>query len=365
MNKKDFSFKKRLSLDLFREYRKTEIAIHELQYLFWECTCRCNLECLHCGSDCSSISHIPDMPVSDFLKVTEQVKSKYDPHKIMIVITGGEPLMRKDIETCGKNLAAQGFPWGIVTNGVLLSEQRLKSLINSGLRSVTISLDGLEDSHNWLRNSNSYKSVIKAIKIVSSGESLVFDVVTCLNQRNFSELDMLKELLISMNVKRWRIFTISPIGRAENCPEMIISGDQLKYLMEFIKKTRKGNLITASYECEGFVGKYELDVRDGFFFCRAGINVASVLNDGSISACPNIDHGFAQGNIYSGNFIEIWENRFQTMRNREWMKTGICESCDVFKWCNGNGFHLRKPGTDELLTCQYNLLQQSHPWDNN
>ena len=92
------------------------------------------------------------------------------------------------------------------------------------------------------------------------------------------------------------------------------------------------------FSCEGFTAKYETEVRDGFFFCRAGINIASVLVDGSISACPNIDREFAQGNIYNDNFMDVWENRFDIMRNRKWMKTGICKNCKMFKWCRGNGF---------------------------
>ena len=52
----------------FRKFKKLEIELHELNYLFWECTTRCNLNCLHCGSDCSKDSSFPDMPIDDFLK---------------------------------------------------------------------------------------------------------------------------------------------------------------------------------------------------------------------------------------------------------------------------------------------------------
>jgi len=356
MNRGDIPIKKRLGLNVFREYRKTEISLHELQYLFWECTHRCNLECIHCGSDCKQNTLIPDMPAADFLQVTGQIKTQFNANKIMIVFTGGEPLVRNDIELCGTELIKQEYPWGIVTNGVLLTRQRLNSLINAGLSSITISLDGLESSHNWLRNSKCFDNVIRAVKLTVEQKELILDIVTCINQKNYGELNDIKELLISLGVNRWRLFTISPIGRAKDNPDLALTNHQFKDLMEFIKKARLGKLIEVNYECEGFVGKYEMEVRDGFYFCRAGINIASVLLNGSISACPNIDNRYSQGNIYKDNFLDIWNNQFKPMRQRDWMKTGICENCKVFKWCNGNGMHLRNHGLNNVLSCQYNML---------
>ena len=99
-----------------------------------------------------------------------------------------------------------------------------------------------------------------------------------------------------------------------------------------------------------------MEVRDGCYFCRAGINVASVLVDGSVSACPNIDSRYSQGNIYKNRFLDIWNNQFDIMRRRGWMRTGICKQCEVFKWCEGNGMHLRDFETKNVLCCQYNML---------
>ena len=91
------------------------------------------------------------MPAADFLKVAERIKEQYNPNDVMIAITGGEPLVRKDMEEVGLKLNKMGFPWGMVSNGILLNQERLESLINAGMGSLTISLDGLEDNHNWLR----------------------------------------------------------------------------------------------------------------------------------------------------------------------------------------------------------------------
>ena len=108
--------------------------------------------------------------------------------------------------------------------------------------------------------------------------------------------------------------------------------------------------IDLSYGCEGFLGNYELSVRDYPFFCQAGINVASVLNDGSISGCLSIRSNYNQDNIYKDSFVDIWNNEFQIYRNRNWMKTGECASCKMWKYCEGNGMHLRDDH-EGLLLC--------------
>ncbi|HOT88778.1 MAG TPA: TIGR04133 family radical SAM/SPASM protein [Bacteroidales bacterium] len=357
MEKKSIPLKKRIALNIFSKYIKVQTIQHELSYLFWECTLRCNMNCLHCGSDCRKDALTKDMPFTDFLKVINNISTKVNPHKTMIVITGGEPLLRKDLELCGKELYKLGFPWGIVSNGYNLTKERFQSLIDSGMRSITISLDGFASSHNWLRGKpDSWEKAMKAIQMIVKAHDPVYDVVTCVNQKNIHELDRLKDLLIEEGVNKWRIFTIFPIGRATENPLLDISDSQFKMLMEFIKKTSEENKINISYGCEGFLGNYENEVRNGFFFCRAGINIASVLADGSISACPNINHQYIQGNIYNHDFWDVWNNKFQVMRNRDWTKKGICAKCDVYKWCKGNGMHLHSPDKKDVLRCHYKMI---------
>jgi len=353
-------FRKRLALNLFRRYRKNETIIHNLNYIFWECTLRCNLDCLHCGSECKKDANVKDMPSADFLRALDEVSEIIEPNKTMIVLVGGEALVRDDIEDVGLKLYEKGFPWGVVTNGMLLNQKRLDSLLNAGLRSITVSLDGLKDSHNWLRrNERSFDNALNAVKLLSTVPDLTYDVVTCVNQRNFDELEQIKEMLIDAGLKKWRVFTIIPIGRAKEQEMLQLPPNQFKALFEFIKKTREEGRIKLNYGCEGFLGNYEREVRDYFFFCRAGINVSSVLCDGSIAACPDMRENFIQGNIYHDNFKDVWENRYQIYRNKDWAKTGICKDCEHWKHCEGNGMHLRHEKTGELLFCHLERLKQA------
>ena len=345
------SLRKRLALRLHDSFRHNEAKTHNLTYLFWEATLRCPLSCLHCGSDCRQESGVKDMPVRDFLKAVRQIVPIVDPHRTMIVLTGGEVLVRRDIEEAGIALYEMGFPWGIVTNGYLLTPQRLQSLLNAGMRACTVSLDGLEESHNWLRqNPDSFRRAVEAIRLLPRTD-LRHDVVTCVNNRNFDELPRIKQLLIDCGIKEWRIFTIFPIGRAADNPELQLPDEKFKAVFDFIESTRKEGKIKLNYGCEGFLGDYEMKVRDNLFFCRAGINVASILVDGSISACPDLRGRYIQGNIYEDDFADVWQNRYQIMRDRSWTKVGECAECEFFNHCEGNGLHLRNEEKNELAFC--------------
>ena len=351
------SLRKRLALEVARKIRENNKELHPLRQLFWECTLKCNISCKHCGSDCKSSAESKDMPAEDFLRVIDSITPSVNPNQVNIIITGGEPLMRNDLEQVGLALYRRGYPWGIVSNGLALTRDRLKRLMAAGLHAITISLDGLEDSHNWLRgHSNSFLRASEAIKMLVHESELEWDVVTCVNHKNYHQLEEMKKYLYTIGVRRWRVFTIFPVGRAAQHPEFQLTDEEFTGLMEFIKTTRKEKRINLQYACEGFLGNYEGDVRDHFYSCTAGISVASILSDGSISACLSIRSNYQQGNIYQDDFMDVWNNRFQPFRNREWMRTGICADCKLFRYCEGNGMHLRDDEGNLLICHQKRIL---------
>ena len=356
MNKKP-ALRKRIALELFRKIRKNRTTLHELHTLFWECTLRCNVSCRHCGSDCRVVANHPDMPVEDFLKVVDGITPFVNPNKVLVIFTGGEALVRKDIEACGLELYHRGFPWGIVSNGMLLTRERIDSLLAAGLHSLTVSMDGFEEAHNWLRrHPKSYENVLNAVRMLVDEKEIIWDIVTCANKKNLHDLPAFRDFLIDMGVKRWRIFTIFPVGRAAELPELQLSDEEFTSVLDFIRDTRKEGKIHLSYGCEGFLGGYEAEVRDNFYQCNAGIGVASVLADGSISACPSIRANFHQGNIYKDDFMDVWNNRFKPFRDRSWAKKGICSDCKFFRYCEGNGMHLHDDDGN-LLFCHYHRIK--------
>ena len=340
----------------FRTFRRAETHLHELNYLFWECTTRCNLNCHHCGSDCRMDSTHPDMPLEDFLGALDTINKPAN--GFIVALTGGEPLLRKDLEAAGMEIRKRGMRWGMVSNGHLYNRKRHISLLNAGMGALTISVDGLEESHDWLRNkSGSFARVDRAIELAVDSKRLNFDVVTCVNRRNRNELPSIYNYLHAKGVKAWRLFTIIPIGRAKENPELILADSEFKEMLDFIAERRMRGNIDVKFSCEGYVGAYESKVRDTPFFCRAGINIGSILIDGSISACPNIDSSFIQGNIYKDNFHQIWETKFTPFRDRSWNRIGACSDCKDYAKCQGNGFHNWQGDKSTPLICHKGKLE--------
>lgn len=227
---------------------------HPLEQLFWECTLRCNLSCRHCGSDCAKDLTATEMPLQDFLAVLDEIAEHQSPSTVMVSTVGGEPLVRRDIVECGREIKRRGFQWGMVTNGYLLDEAMMQSLADAGIDSMAIDLDGLHDEHNWLRNNeHSFDRALRAIELMKQVEGLEWDVITCVHSRNINNLESTKRLLIDAGVKHWRCFTIVPMGRAAGQEELQLTDIQFRDLLNFIVKTRLEGDIDINYAVRDFL----------------------------------------------------------------------------------------------------------------
>ena len=290
MSRRRLGLRKRLALNIFSDLYSSAVAEHRLDTLFWECTLRCNLSCRHCGSDCRVDPGVQDMPIEDFLKVLdEEVTPHVDPAQVLIIFSGGEVLVRPDLERAGAEVTRRGYAWGMVTNGLGLTESRFRSLLDAGLRTVSVSLDGFEREHNYIRcNPLSYERALGALRMIVREPSLACDVVTCVTGAMVPRLGDFCGMLVAEGLKHWRLFSIFPMGRAKDDPSLRTTDEQFRAMLEFIRQTRREGRIDVSYACEGFLGGYETEVRDHFYQCAAGVSVASIRVDGAISGCTSI-----------------------------------------------------------------------------
>ena len=96
--------------------------------------------------------------------------------------------------------------------------------------------------------------------------------------------------------------------------------------------------------------------RSDFYQCAAGVSAASIRVDGAISGCTSIRANFHQGNIYRDSFWDVWQNRFDKFRDREWARKGECADCKMWRFCLGGGMHLHDD-QEHLMYCHYKRLQ--------
>jgi radical SAM enzyme (rSAM/lipoprotein system) len=337
-------------------FHRSQRQLHDLRFLFFELTHECNLDCLHCGSDCRKGAADTPLPAEEVLRVLTEIKAHLDPRRITITLSGGEPLCYPDLFGLGREITTLGYPWGMVTNGYAWNREDASSARRAGLRSVTVSLDGLSAEHDWLRNRpGAFERAAATLRILLAEPFWqALDVVTCVNRRNVDRLVELHDFLRDLGVPAWRCFTISPIGRAAGSEDLFLTRHEFLRMLDTIRTLRSRGDMSVSYSEAGYLGpRHEEGIRDFPYFCRAGINVAGVMVNGDILACPNIDRRLRQGNIAHDSFIEVWNHRYAAFRDRAWMKQGECRNCREWRYCQGNSLHLWDLDRSCTKLCHY------------
>lgn len=349
-------------LTLMKNYREQELKRHTLIDLFWECTLTCNANCKHCGSSAEKRKYDGELTTEEIKSAFRQIAEDMDASKILINVTGGEPLVRKDLcEVMEYATNELGFHWGMTTNGILLTEENIEKLRKANMETVSVSIDGLEETHNKFRGvPNSYSIIINNIKnLKKAGFVKHIQVTTVFHKENINQLEELYEIMLSLGLDSWRLVSMDPIGRANENDDLLLNGEEIKKLLDFIKSKKKDKRLELTYGCPGFLGlEYEKEVRRYYFNCRTGINVASILYNGDLFVCPNVPRikELIQGNIRTDNFKSVWDNKYKEFRTKERTKCDECKKCEYWDYCLGGAYHTWNFDENKQNKCTYNMI---------
>ena len=141
----------------------------------------------------------------------------------------------------------------------------------------------------------------------------------------------------------------------------MLNGKEIRQLLDFIKSKKNDKRLELTYGCPGFLGlDYEKEVRKHYFYCRTGINVASILYNGDLFVCPNVPRikRFIQGNIRTDNFKDVWDNKYREFRNKDRTKCEKCGKCEQWEYCLGGAFHTWNFTDNEQNKCTYNMINE-------
>ncbi|RKM54320.1 radical SAM protein [Butyrivibrio sp. X503] len=314
-----------------------------LRQLFFELTLNCNEHCWHCGSRCGEVQ-ANEMNPQEWKDILDQIKDDFKGSLPQINVTGGEPLLYSGFEEVMSYAHSLGFRWGMTSNAIVITPEVAQMLKRCGMNTISVSIDGLPNSHDKIRGlPGAYERAMAGIQNLIDLEC--FDqimVTTVVNHRTISELDELYEIMCGIDIDTWRIMGIEPIGRALDHPELLLTDEDQRSLMEFIRDKRADNM-PVEYGCCHYLGlDYEREVRDSYFFCMAGVTVASITVTGDVYGCLDIDRtqpGVIQGNIHERRFSDIWKNEFKGFRYDRSVDNEKCSNCASRKYCMGGAFH--------------------------
>lgn len=351
-------------LNLFSKYRENAVNLHRLEDLFWEATLTCNAKCKHCGSSAETKEYKDELSTEEIKNALKQAADNYDASKILINVTGGEPLVRKDLfEVMDYATNTLGFHWGMTTNGILIDDAVIDNMKKSKMETISVSVDGIGKTHDEFRGvDGSYEIILNNIRNLKTADFLThLQVSTVFHKSNINQLEELYTTMLDLQLDSWRLMSMDPIGRAKNNENLLLDGDELKKILDFILENNKNKKLKLKYGCSGFLGlKYEKDARGHYFFCRTGINVASILYNGDLFVCPNVERRkeLIQGNVKVDNFKDIWENKYKEFRYKYRTSCISCKKCSFWDYCLGGAYHLWNFDENIPNHCTYKLINE-------
>ena len=338
------------------KYREKLYEKPSLVTLFFELTDACNMNCLHCGSHAS-----PDnnryLQTHLVKKVLDEVAKEYKPENILICFSGGEPLLHPDFFYLMEYATEKGFVCGITTNGTLITKEKAKKLKEVGLKTVSVSIDGTKELHDWFRGQNgAYDRAIRGIENLVEAGGIYTQITTVIHKKNIDFLDNIYSEVVTSGVHSWRPIGIDPIGRALSHGELMLDDKDYKRLIDYIDKMRNDENVNieVTYGCSHYLGvDYERRVRDFYFLCFAGIMSCSVLCNGDIYGCMDIERRdeLVQGNVEKDNFVDVWENGFKQYRKNKAYLSKQCSQCEDREFCCGESSHTWNYDKNEPMIC--------------
>ena len=183
---------------------------NELRLVFWELTARCNLKCVHCRAEAQMERQEDELSTEKCFSVIDDLCKFSSP---ILILTGGEPLYREDIFDIAEYATKKGLRVALATNGTLVDEKVAKRIIGSGIKRVSISLDGSNaKTHDSFRMiPGSFESAFNGIKNLQK-EGIEVQVNTTIARHNEDEVPDILELAIKNNLKALHIFMLVPVG---------------------------------------------------------------------------------------------------------------------------------------------------------
>lgn len=284
----------------------------------WNITSRCNLRCRHCFL--SSYVQEPDL-----MKLNQIIEGLGRKKVAAICLTGGEPLLRNDLEEIVESLNKSKIKTMVATNGSLLTNDRIDQLIKSGLNIYQISLDGHnEHTHDYYRGEGIFHKVITAInELKSRGASVI--LAHTLNKLNYIHLEKIIELAENLQVDALRFELFIPLGNGKNNEDQLaLDESSLKFIKDTLFNVKNNKV------------QIEFPTFNSEYGCGAGIFNCVINSDFTLSPCDMLTELYRTEPFNNINELEeLWKssNIFNEWRQ---LKTtdNNCNNCNYKSKCN-------------------------------
>ncbi len=305
----------------------------------WEVTYKCNAKCIHCGSDCIAQEKPYQLTTAECLDIIQDLKEL---GAKLVILSGGEPLLRKDIGALAAALNRAKIDFAFISNGLALNEHSIKLIKAVKPRAFGLSIDAADAyMHDYIRgHKGTFDNLIKGIKLLHEN-GIEPSVVTTIHKLNFSQLPKIRDFLIENGIRLWQIQYADFIGRMPK--EAMITEGQFFELSKFILDTkvnyRKYFDIALGADVMGYMSDYAQSLQGPWLGCHAGLNVLGLGSDGAVRGCLSLQRDeYIEGYTTQRSLKDIWNDKNAFSYNRHFdcsMLTGYCKDCIYAAACKG------------------------------
>ncbi|MDY6893093.1 MAG: radical SAM protein [Chloroflexota bacterium] len=323
----------------------------------WNCTGQCNLHCVHCYSSASSNQDPPE--VLNTQQAKSFIRDLVDFGVPVLLFSGGEPLLRKDIFELAGFAREQGMRIVISSNGTLITKEIAKKIRNTDFAEVGISLDGIGERNDRFRGKNgAYKAALQGIQnCVALGQrvSLRFTIT----RSNYSEIPAIFDLAEREGVERICFYHLAYVGRAIDFSQDDLSHSETRAAVDLIcertidlyQRGLPKEILTVGNHADAIYLYLKLKDQDPEHAAKAlallqtnggnnsGIRIGAVDDLGNVHADQFWQH-YSFGNVCKRKFGDIWMDTsdplMHGLKDRKGLLKGRCAKCQYLDLCNGN-----------------------------
>jgi len=319
---------------------------NKLNMIAWEVTRSCNLSCVHCRAAANCGTYPGELSTEKCFHLIDEIATMSSP---VIILTGGEPLLRPDIFEIASYGTDKGLRMVMATNGTLVNSVVAKKMIQSGIKRVSISIDGKDAaSHDTFRQEKgAFAGAMAGISAMKDA-GMEFQINTTITTANLNQIKDILELAKKLGAAAHHIFLLVPTGRGRDLAEQAITAAEYEETLLWfhqesldcsiqLKATCAPHYFRIMHQQKGKIKEHKKPT--GHFHemtrgCLGGISFCFISHVGQVQPCGYLE--LDCGNVQKQNFAEIWKNSDVFRNLRDLSKYGgKCGKCEFIKVCGG------------------------------
>lgn len=326
---------------------KAKPQLGDLRLVAWEVTRSCNLACVHCRAAAQDRPYENELTTEESFRFLDEIASFASP---IVILTGGEPLLRPDIFEIAAYGNAKGFRMTMAVNGTLLTPKIVRKMLDAGIQRISISIDGANAaSHDAFRKvEGAFEGALRGIAYAREA-GLDFQINTTITHQNLSELQAIQELTVSLGAAAHHIFLLVPMGRGRDLADQAINAQQYEKALHWFYEQKDRVPLQLKATCaphyyrilrqrassEGREVDFQTFGLDAVTRgCLGGVGFAFVSHVGQVQPCGYLE--LDCGNIRETPFHEIWQSSSIFKDLRDFKKyEGKCGRCQYIRVCGG------------------------------